>query len=183
MGPPVPQAGVIGDLYIDVQTRQLFEKRAIDSVNPWGNYLFVVPEVYFERLKWFSSAPPANDLGVRGDYCLLWAGWVNYGMRASFYGPKQDTGWPENGEGGLLVIGDPGDEVLSVGIVDEGLTLAESNSTQLVVVGVNDEYIWPVPVSGAAVEPVRNIGVQSGPEQVDVTVNPLYSAVNQQVLT
>ena len=73
-GPPVPQAGVMGDLYIDVQTWQLFNKRsttASDDIDPWGHYLFVVPLAYRTALKWFNSYPPTNDIGQIGDYCII----------------------------------------------------------------------------------------------------------------
>lgn len=96
-GPPVPQAGVVGDLYIDVQTFQLFNKRAVDAsgdVDPWGHYLFVVPPTYQTRLKWFSAYPPTNDIGINGDYFLQWGGFPNYGMQPSIYGPKAAGAWP-----------------------------------------------------------------------------------------
>jgi hypothetical protein len=180
MGPPVPQAGVLGDLYIDVQTWQLFNKRALDSVDPWGNYLFVVPVEYRTKLKWFAPTLPAASLGIEGDYCLLWAGFANYGMRASVYGPKQPTGWPENGEGGIIEIAPPGNEVLQIGLTDpEGPELLKSNSTQLIATGLTDEYILPMPTNTATGDPVQNIGLQSGPLQVDLTLNPLFGAVNQ----
>lgn len=182
-GPPVPQMGVMGDVYIDVQTWQLFNKRATDSVDPWGHYLFVVPAEFRTSLKWFSSAAPANSLGTVGDYCMLWGGFANYGMRPSFYGPKQATGWPENGNGPNMPIAPPGDEVLQLGIDDEGPTLPESTSTQLVVLGLVDEFIWPVPVLDAAGDPVQGLGVQSGPQQTDTTLNPLYTAVDQHTVT
>lgn len=96
-GPPVPQAGVVGDLYVDVQTWQLFNKRsAHDGVDPWGHYLFVIPALYRTTLKWFSSSAPKNDLGVNGDYCLLWGGFGNYGLQPSIYGPKAAGAWPAN---------------------------------------------------------------------------------------
>jgi hypothetical protein len=39
LGPPVEQAGVVGDLYIDAQTFQFFNKRSTDAggdVDPWS---------------------------------------------------------------------------------------------------------------------------------------------------
>ena len=83
-GPPVPQAGVLGDVYLDVQTWQLFTKRSNDAggdVDPWGHYLFIVPLPYRTQLKWFSAYAPTDDVGVAGDYCLLWGGWTNYGLQ------------------------------------------------------------------------------------------------------
>lgn len=179
-GPPVPQAGVVGDLYIDVQTFQLFNKRsttASDDVDPWGHYLFIVPVTYRTQLKWFNSYAPGNDIGVTGDYCMLWAGWSNYGMQPSIFGPKQATGWPENGEGGTLPISATGvGFVTPVGLSDEGAALTYSNSTQLIVAGLTDEYIVPVPVTANAGDPVTQLGLQSGPAAVVVTLNPLYTA-------
>jgi hypothetical protein len=94
-GPPVPQVGVVGDLYIDAQTFQLFNKRATDAgVDPWGHYLFVVPVTYQTRLKWFSAYPPTADIGIDGDYCALWGGYPNYGLQLSIFGPKAAGAWP-----------------------------------------------------------------------------------------
>jgi hypothetical protein len=179
-GPPVPQAGVVGDLYIDVQTWQLFNKRsttASDDIDPWGHYLFIVPLAYRTQLKWFNSYAPGDDVGVAGDYCLLWAGWTNYGMQPSVYGPKQATGWPENGNGGTVPISAVNAGfVLPVGLSDEGALITYSNSGQLIVVGLSDEYILPVPVTANAGDPVTQQGLQSGPAAVAVTINPLYTA-------
>lgn len=96
-GPPVPQAGVVGDLYIDVQTFQVFTKRSTDAaadVDPWGHYLFVIPNTYQATLKWFVATMPTNDIGVNGDYCLLWGGYPNYGMQPAIFGPKAAGAWP-----------------------------------------------------------------------------------------
>lgn len=96
-GPPVPQAGVVGDLYIDVLTWQLFNKRSTDAAgdgDPWGHYLFVIPATYQLRLKWFVSSVPTNDIGIDGDYALLWGGYPNYGMQPSIFGPKAAGVWP-----------------------------------------------------------------------------------------
>lgn len=179
-GPPVPQAGVVGDLYIDVQTWQLFNKRsttASDDIDPWGHYLFVVPVTYRTQLKWFNAYAPTNDVGVAGDYCLLWAGWTNYGMQPSIFGPKQASGWPENGDGPNVLIAVAGAGfVTPVGLDAEGAPLVYSNSTQLIVVGLSDEFILPVPVSAAAGNPVIQQGLQSGPAQITVVVNPTYTA-------
>lgn len=182
-GPPVPQAGVVGDLYIDVQTWNLFEKRSAaagDELDPWGHYLFVVPVPYRATLKWFSTSQPTSDIGVAGDYCLLWGGFSNYGLQPSIFGPKQTTNWPENGVGANTSIAAAGaGTVLQVGLVDEGPALPDSNSTQLIAVGLLDEYILAVPVTANAGEPVLQLGLQSGPAQVTVTLNPLYTAQDQ----
>lgn len=179
-GPPVPQAGVVGDLYIDVQTWQLFNKRATaqgDSIDPWGPYLFVVPDTYRTTLKWFNAYAPGNDIGAPGDYCLLWAGWSNYGMQPSIYGPKQAAGWPENGDGSTVPIAVAGAGfVLPVGLSDEGAPIAYSTSTQLIVVGLTDEYILALPATAAAGDPVAQLGLQSGPAAVVVAINSLYTA-------
>lgn len=99
-GPPVPQAGLVGDLYIDVQTWQLFNKRTAltaSGVDPWGHYLFVVPVTYQARLKWFTSALPTNDVGIDGDYALIWAGYPNYGLQPLIAGPKAGGVWSAAG--------------------------------------------------------------------------------------
>jgi hypothetical protein len=95
LGAPVPQAGVVGDLYIDTQTWDLYNKRALAAgVDPWGHSLFVVPALYRATLKWFASSKPSNDLGINGDYCLIWGGYPNYGMQPSILGPKAAGVWP-----------------------------------------------------------------------------------------
>ena len=96
-GPPVPQAGVVGDLYIDVQTWNLYTKRSTDAggdVDPWGHYIFVIPVTYQSRLKWFVPSAPTKDIGIDGDYCLLWGGYPNYGLQPSIFGPKAAGVWP-----------------------------------------------------------------------------------------
>jgi hypothetical protein len=178
-GPPVPQAGVVGDVYIDVQTWQLFCKRATNDTDPWGHYLFVVPVTYRTALKFFSTSAPGDDIGIAGDYCLLWAGWANYGIQPSIYGPKQASSWPENGEGPSVTIAAPGTTVLPVGLSGEGAGITDSPSTQLIVVGLLDEYILPIPVPAVAGSPVAQLGLQSGPAAVTVTVNPLYAATDE----
>ena len=179
-GPPVPQAGVVGDVYIDTQSWFLYTKRSPDAggdVDPWGHYLFTIPIAYRTALKWFSAYAPTDDIGIAGDYCLLWGGWVNYGLQPSIYGPKQATGWPENGNGGTVPIAVAGaGTVLQVGLSDEGAALPDSSSTQLIVVGLTDEYILAVPVTATAGQPVTQLGLQSGPANIAVNLNPLYTA-------
>lgn len=95
-GPPTPQTGVLGDLCIDVQTWQLFAKRPAVGTDPWGHYIFVVPVLYQTRLKWFTATAPTSDIGINGDYSLLWGGYPNYGMQPSIFGPKAAGAWPAN---------------------------------------------------------------------------------------
>jgi len=99
-GPPVPQAGVVGDLYFDQVSNQLFNKRSTDAgadVDPWGHYLFQVPATYQATLKWFGTAPPDATIGINGDYFMLWGGYPNYGIGTlSIYGPKAAGAWPAN---------------------------------------------------------------------------------------
>jgi hypothetical protein len=93
-GPPTPEAGVVGDLYLDVQTWFLYNKRVTNDPSPWGYYLFLVPVTYQAQLKWFSAYPPTNDIGINGDYCLLWGGYPNYGLQPTIFGPKAAGAWP-----------------------------------------------------------------------------------------
>jgi hypothetical protein len=96
-GPPVPQAGAIGDLYIDTLLWTLYTKRSDDaggSTDPWGHYLFAVPSTYQAQLKWFGTFAPTSDIGVNGDYYMLWAGYGNYGLQPLIYGPKAAGAWP-----------------------------------------------------------------------------------------
>jgi hypothetical protein len=183
LGPPVPQAGVIGDVYIDVQTWFLYNKRAPNSVDPWGHYLFQVPVAYRTALKWFSSSAPGDDIGVAGDYCLLWGGWANYGMQPSIYGPRQASSWPENGNGPTVAIAALGaGTVVPVGLSGEGAALPDSPSTQLIVTGLVDEYILGIPVPAGAGSLVQQLGLQSGPASVVVTINPEYTAEDQHAI-
>lgn len=179
-GPPVPQTGVLGDLYLDVQTWFLYEKRANDDTDPWGHYLFQVPATYRSQLKWFSAYFPGDDIGVIGDYCLAWAGYPNYGLQPSFFGPRLANGWPESGTG-IDTAFDPSFTgfTLPVGLVDEGTPVAYSASTQLVACGLADEYILAVPISTAGGVPVGSQGLQSGPLSVAVTLNTLYTAQDE----
>lgn len=183
-GPPAPEAGVVGDVYLDVQTWFLYNKRSSSDTDPWGHYLFLLPATYRTALKWFSSYAPTNDIGVAGDYCLLWGGWSNYGLQPSIYGPKQASAWPENGDAGLTVpiaVAGAG-TVLQVGLSDEGPALPDSSSTQLIVVGLLNEYILAVPVTANAGDPVSQIGLQSGPAAVSVVLNPEYTAQDEHAL-
>lgn len=182
LGPPVPQAGVVGDVYIDVQTWFLYNKRSTNNMDPWGHYLFQVPLAYRTSLKFFSTSAPGDDVGVAGDYCLLWAGWANYGLQPSVYGPKQATSWPENGEGSDLTILAPGTTVLPVGLDAEGAALPDSPSTQLIVVGLLDEYILAIPVPAGAGDPVTQLGLQSGPASITVAINAQYTATDEHAI-
>lgn len=179
-GPPVPQAGVVGDLYIDTQSWFMYSKRSSDAggdVDPWGHYLFQVPTTYRTTLKWFSAYPPTDDVGGTGDYCMLWGGWANYGMQPSIFGPKQPTSWPENGNGGTVTIATAGAGMVTpVGLSDEGAPLTDNSSTQLIVVGLVDEYVMGYPVTATAGQPVSQLGLQSGPANIAVNINPLYTA-------
>lgn len=180
LGPPAPQAGVVGDLYIDVQDWYLYGKRESESTDPWGHYLFQVPEAYRDTLKWFSASLPSSSVGVNGDYCLLWSGYSNYGALPSVYGPKVASNWPESGSGPNLLL-DPayaGYE-LPTGLTDEGAPIAFSSSSQLVVAGLVDEYILAIPVAQIPNSTVTDEGLLSFPiYMVDVVLNPLYSAID-----
>ncbi len=189
LGPPVPQAGVTGDLYMDTQQSFLYEKRSAEAgggADPWGHYLFQIPAPYNATLKWFGSTPPTDDMGAVGDYALLWAGFGNYGLQPLIFGPKLVSGWEENGNGPDTQL-DPAfaaatfpqstGVVLPVGILDEGATVSFSTSTQMIGVGVAvDEFALQVPLTNTALAPVSQAGVQSQAAAVAVTLNPLYTA-------
>jgi len=178
-GPPAPQAGVVGDVYIDVQTWLLYAKRETQGSDPWGDWLFQVPAMYRSTLKWFSASLPANDVGVDDDYCLLWCGFDNYGVEPSVFGPKVDGCWPESGTGPTLLLDVlyAGYE-LPVGLDDEGTPTAYSSSTQLIVAGLSDEYVLAIPVLQTANQPVDELGLLSLPPGMDVEINPLYPAID-----
>lgn len=179
-GPPAPTAGLVGDLYLDVQTNFLYAKREAEATDPWGNYLFAVPVNYAPTLKWFSAAAPTNDFGLAGDYCLAWAGYANYGTGPSLYGPKAAYGWPEIGEGPDTNI-DPtyAGYAIAVGLADEGAALPLSSSSQLIVTGLLDEYILAIPVVTAGGTSISQLGLPEGPVSAPMNLNPQYSAVNE----
>jgi hypothetical protein len=130
-------------------------------------------------LKWFGSSVPTNDFGVTGDYCLAWAGYANYGIEPSIYGPKAAYGWPEVGTGPNTDI-DPAyaGYVLPAGLSDEGTPTALSASSQLVVTGLLEEYILAIPVPLLANTAVSQIGLAAGPVQVPVAPDPLYTSTD-----
>lgn len=179
-GPPVPQAGVVGDLYLDTVAWQLYTKRSNDSggsVDPWGHYLFVVPPTYQAQLKWFATAAPDASVGVTGDYCLSWAGFGNYGLNPiAVYGPKNVSGtWPQSGDGPTTTLS-VGGFVFPLGLTGEGPQAAYSASTQLIVAGLTDEYVLPTPVANVVGTVIGEIGLPSLPALVIVVLNFLYTA-------
>lgn len=180
LGPPSPQAGLVGDLYIDTQTWFLYGKREAQSTDPWGHYLFAVPLAYQSALKWFSASQPGNDVGVSGDYCLLWGGYNGYGVQPGIYGPKAGDNWPESGDGPDIPL-DPAyaGYALPIGPSDEGDPIAYSASSQLIVIGVADEYILAIPVAQIPNTPNTDLGVASPPASVAVNLNPLYTAIDE----
>lgn len=181
-GPPVPQAGVVGDVYVDTVAWQLYAKRSNDaggSVDPWGHYLFAVPATYQAQLKWFGTALPGDSIGVAGDYCLSWAGFGNYGLNpVSIYGPKNASGtWSESGSGPNTTLAVAGAGfVFPLGLNGEGPQTAYSRSTQLIVAGFSDEYVLPMPVANVAGTVVGQVGLQSPPTPVAVALNYLHTA-------
>lgn len=181
-GPPVPQAGVVGDLYIDVLTWQLFEKRNINGLDDWGHYLFITPPLYRNSLKWFGPSAPNQTLGVPGDYFLQWAGYDNYGMQPTIWGPKLWTGWPENGDGPGTVIAYAMNGVYRLGLADEGSVLVDMMLNQLIATGIFDEYIIPIIVTANPGDPVLQLGTQSSGQLVLVAMNALYTAQDEHAL-
>lgn len=178
-GPPVPKAGVIGDLYIDAMTFQMFEKRT-HGLDDWGHYLFIVPSPYSNNLKWFGPSAPSNTVGITGDYFMHWAGYDNYGMQLTIWGPKAITGWTENGEGPDSPI--VADSIRPLGLLDEGPLRKDMKPTQLIAVGLFDEYIIPLTVTSNQNDLVSQSGLQNTGKLVMVTINPLYAAEDTHAL-
>lgn len=182
-GPPLPAAGVVGDLYIDTQAWFLYEKRSAEATDPWGHYLFAVPAQYQSGLNWFSSSLPANNFGVNGDYCLLWAGFNNYGLQPSICGPNTNGCWPESGDGlDLLLNPTYVGYSLPAGELDEGAPIAFSNSWQLIVAGLDTEYVLPIPVLQMTGTSVIERGLQSASAVVDLALNPLYTSEDEHAI-
>lgn len=182
-GPPVPQAGVVGDLYIDTMfTWRIFEKREINGLDDWGHFLWIIPPLYRNSLKWFGASPPDNSLGVPGDYFLQWAGYDNYGMNPTIWGPKLWTGWPENGDGPGTVIATGHPEVHQLGILDEGPNLTDMMLDQLIAIGIFDEYIIPFPITANPGDPVSQLGSQTSGNLVVVEINALYTAEDEHAI-
>lgn len=181
-GPPVPQAGVVGDLYINVLTWDLHEKREINGLDDWGHFLFVLPPLYHYALKWFGASAPDNTLGVPGDYFLQWAGYDNYGMQPTIWGPKLWTGWPENGDGPGTVIADQKTGVYPLGLADEGLVKTDMMLNQLIAIGIFDEYIIPLKVTANPGDPVLQLGTQGSGQLVIVPINALYTAEDEHAI-
>ncbi len=180
-GPPVPQAGVVGDLYLDTVSWFLYEKRAANETDPWGHYLFQVPAAYQSQLKWFSASLPDDSIGIAGDYCLLWSGFGNYGLQPSIFGPKTaGNTWPEggNGPGTTLNVACAG-FVYPLGLTDEGAAaVAYSTSSQLIVAGLADEFILAIPVDPVAGESIGQLGLQGLSARVPVVLNPVYTGID-----
>jgi len=182
-GPPVPKAGVVGDLYIDVQTLNLFEKRSTGGLDDWGHYLFTVPSSYGNTLKWFGPSRPSNALGVSGDYFLQWAGYDNYGMQLTIFGPKLIAGWSENGgdtSSGGPVIAVTG--VYPLGLSSEGSVLTDIALSQLIAVGLSADYVIPLTVTADPGNSVPPVGLPNTGKLVLVTLNPLYTAEDEHAL-
>jgi hypothetical protein len=180
LGPPVPQAGVVGDLYIDTTTFDLYEKRATNQTDPWGHFLFTVPARFQSTLNWFTAAQITDDIGSPGDFALLWAGFSNYGLQPSIFGPKGANGWPENGNlPGTVIDPNFAGFALQVGVADESAPLPFSNSTQLVVLGVEGEFILAAPtLLGVANTPIAQQGLSAKPANVAVTLGTEFTATD-----
>lgn len=178
-GPPVPSFGVAGDIYVDVTTFQLFERRLTEGTDPWGHYLFVIPPTYQSTLKYFGTAPPPNDLGVPGDYYMQWGGFPNYGISPLVYGPRQTFGWPENASGPTTQISiTNGTLVVPTGLNAEGATISDQALAQLIATGLNSEAIIAFPVTAASGDPVLQEGLQTSGSTLVVTINPRYTAID-----
>lgn len=179
-GPPVPKAGVVGDLYIDVLTFQLFEKRSDNSLDGWGHYLFTVPSTYRNTLKWFGASRPSNTIGIFGDYFLQWGGYNNYGMQLTIFGPKAVTGWLENGDGSGVII--TTDRVDQLGLLNDGSPLPDMMPNQLIAVGLSDEYVIPLSVTANPGEVVAQVGLPNSGQLVITEINPLYTAEDEHAI-
>ena len=71
---------------------------------------------------------------------------------------------------------------IPAGLESEGALIAFSNSWQLVVAGLDTEYVLSIPVPQMVGTSVIERGLQSAPAVVPVALNPLYSAEDQHVI-
>ena len=178
-GPPVPGVGDVGDVYIDVLTYQLFERRRTEATDPWGHYIFVVPAQYQTTLKWFGTSNPSDDLGVAGDYYMQWGGFPNYGISPLIFGPKGVIGWPQNASGPATSIAIAnGTVIVPTGLNAEGTNLNDQQPSQLLATGLNSEVAIPFPVTAASGDPVLQEGLQSSGSTLIVTLNAQYTAID-----
>lgn len=183
MGPPDPGAGVYGDIYIDTLTFQLFEKRQSQVTDPWGHYLFVVPNIYQPSLNWYGTNPPTNDVGLPGDYYIQLRGYPNYGLQPLIYGPKTWTGWPTNGDGpGTVIAAGTSANVIPTGLLAEGATVLDKQPAQLIATGLLAELTIPVAVTANDGDPVLQVGLQAGGTPITVALNPLYTGIDDHAI-
>lgn len=97
------------------------------------------------------------------------------------WGPKGWAGWPENGIGASVTILDGA--VRQIGVIDEGSNRTDMALTQLLAIGVLDEYVIPYSITADQGDPVLRLGVQTtGKLLTTVTINSFYTAEDEHAI-
>jgi hypothetical protein len=95
-------------------------------------------------------------------------------MQLTVWGPKGWAGWPENGTGTSVVIVDGA--VHQFGLLDEGPNKTDMALTQLLAIGLFEEYVIPALVTADINDSVVRLGVQTTGKLVTTPLNNLYTA-------
>jgi hypothetical protein len=104
-GAPRDVAGHVGNVYIDGNTGNLYQKRSDKGIETWGPWLFNVPGDYNGLCKWYGDGTPSYNTGADGDYALIWYD-DDFSGFPYLVGPRLNGSWTENGTGPLVPIAD-----------------------------------------------------------------------------
>lgn len=166
-GPPHPNRGHVGNVYIDTTTWFLYVRRFCDGAPTWGNWVFQVPTTIRYSVQWYCSGFPSDALGRPGDYAFVWD-CGTFSLVPHVFGPKTDT-WPEAGDGPAFDIDTSG--FYAIGHLGEDTTLQAFPSQFIQAIGMLGEqgdvgdYIAPLN-SG------QMIGLGSMGRDMMATLNP-----------
>lgn len=171
-GPPGPNIGYVGSIYIDNNSRQIYMKRFPfgHKANPWCNHFMTLPDnSVFYNLKWFGASRPSNSLGVDGDHYLMWD-CDAYSLVPRVFGPKTDGRWPENAIGPEVCATTDLATVLSIGLeAPDGSADTIDYAQALIHAGLIDETQY------ADITPFRcttSIGLDTSGAELTGTLNP-----------
>jgi hypothetical protein len=165
-GPPSPAVGHRGNVYIDVTTWNLYQRRQASGLDPWGFPLFTVPEPYRYSATHYGPGLPASNIGNIGDYYFQW-GCDSAGVFPFVHGPKAPEGWPGSADGTPRPVAQT--NILPIGLLDEGAPIAFPSVVSVLYLGLADELVSGVAAEVATVLP---IGVSASGFVLDATLNP-----------